>query len=385
MSSNANPEYLDFWPVAAKAWLDFGITPVLFYIPDHAEDAPISQVMPADVPGGEVHTIPHLPDVNIVLQSSLLRFWGSCYYPDDIVIVSDIDMLPLSKAFFVDQLSGINNDRYVHLRCARGEYETVNLCIISPEKTVTEIPEMRHYPACYHIAQGSLMHDVLWSPDISGRSGEVKNTSDWKACCELAMPYFHYTHGKHGFRMVNTARDFDKSLFHTIGDELYTSARIHLFPRRDMFHHITHTKHQYDLLSRVSWIYCPRKLSQGYYSAAHLPRPYSRYEPVIDALLQRRAVPPVYRMLFRTTGMINNLGHRLPKRAVFLFHFFLLAGEGICAAIFRMTGGCGAGLLEEHYRALRSWLYIIRPGTAERYKQRKKALCRLLSYVRRAD
>ena len=122
MSSNANPEYLEFWPVVAKAWLDFGITPVLFYIPYHAEDTPTSQVTPAEVPGSKVHVVPHLPDINIVLQSSMLRFWGTCYYPDDIVIISDIDLLPLSRRFFTDPLADVADDRYVHLKYARDGY-----------------------------------------------------------------------------------------------------------------------------------------------------------------------------------------------------------------------------------------------------------------------
>ncbi|GIR20026.1 hypothetical protein CM15mP35_02870 [bacterium] len=31
LSSNDNPEYLDFWPIVSEAWINIGVTPILFY------------------------------------------------------------------------------------------------------------------------------------------------------------------------------------------------------------------------------------------------------------------------------------------------------------------------------------------------------------------
>ena len=340
MSSNANPEYLDFWPVAAKAWLDLGITPVLFYIPDHAEDAP---VVPTDVPGGEVHTITHLPDVNTALQSSMLRFWGSCYYPDDIVIVSDIDMLPLSKAFFVDQLSGINNDRYVHLRCVRNEYETVNLYNLptTRKEKVTEITGMQYLNACYHIAQGDLMGAVWgWS-------------SDWETSCRKTIPYHHYVrigHNEYSFHA--------KAGFHVSGDELYSSMRIAMFPHREVFHYVTHTQEKFAMLFRNYWKYDIKKLQADYYSAAHLPRPYSRYRKAVDYINKGKTMSPIYNFCFtimeKSSGGLPLFSAPSNRRKARL-SFVLLWPQHITLKILnRLTGQWQIGLLRMYSGALLS-------------------------------
>ena len=380
MSSNANPEYLDFWPVAAKAWLDVGITPVLFYIPDHAEDAPISQVMPADVPGSEVHTIPHLPDVNIVLQSSLLRFWGSCYYPDDIVIVSDIDLLPLSRRFFTDQLADVADNCYVHLRCVPGGHGPLGLRNI-PGNQVTEIPNMRYLNACWHAGNGNLMHKILWP----SQKGE---TSDWESDCKQTIPY-HYVQGDGHYTYTITDRTTRRGKivrFNAHGDELYLSMRVHLFPEQNIVRYIT--QKQYHFLDRSNWYYKSEILSQGSYSAAHLPRPYHRYKPNIDALLQQRALSPTYRFCFFMTRMTAGFGYRFPKHGVFLSYLALITGECVFGMIFWCIRWRGAALLKMHCQTQHVWMRRVNPRMFklyEIYKRHKMALRYLLSSVRRTS
>ncbi len=371
MSSNSDPEYLDFWPVAAEAWLNLGITPVLFYIPDRVKDVP---VVPREVAGAEVHTVPLLPDVNIVLQASLLRYWGSCKYPDDAVIVSDIDLLPLSRRFFVDQLTAIDDDCYVHLKCVADKYESYDLRNIPGEK-VTDISNMRFLNACYHAANGALMSEVLWPSNGGGR--------DWESDCKRAVPYHYVRASVTGGAYIITDRYVRRGKllprFNARGDELYMSARAHLFPRQDVFRFITH---ECDFLNRGRWYYKPERLLREQYSAAHLPRPYRRHKSAIDALMQRRPLSLFYRILFRGTERIYKLRWRAPERGVFFSYPALWAGEVAFGVMYRCSGWSGAELLRMYCRTQRLWTRRDNArlaGLYVRYKRCKKAICRLWS------
>ncbi len=385
MSSNSDPEYLDFWPVVAEAWQKLGITPVLFYIPDHPADAP---VVPQEAPGTQVHTVPLLPDVHLVLQASLLRYWGSCKYPNDVVIISDIDLLPLSRRFFVERLREVADDCYVHLKVSRVGYGHFTLCETAAGGR-RDATKMRYLTACYHIAKGELMRRVWWPADASDSGGAPASPSDWKRCCERALPYFYYEWdwGKmlcKADAQTDAPREFGKRKFNRFGDELYSSVRAHRFARQDVFRHITHEAHEYHFLHRAAWMYDPERLRQGYYSAAHLPRPYGQYKSVIDALLRRRAPPLTYRVLFRMTEALGAGARRSPKPIAFLFCFAIAAGEDVFRVAYRRTGRSGAALLCEYCKAM-CHAQAGDPrmvATQKRYRRWKGVLRRLLPRAR---
>jgi hypothetical protein len=131
-SSDSNPFYLDFWPIVSKLWkTKFNITPLLVYI-DENHDIPI------DTTYGMVLKMKPVSNVPLYLQCQWVRFWIPSLFPDKICITSDIDMLPVSKEYFVNQIRGISDDKYVHLN-----------------------PNHQFIPACYHIAKGTVFQQVL--------------------------------------------------------------------------------------------------------------------------------------------------------------------------------------------------------------------------------
>jgi hypothetical protein len=95
VSSNSNPEYLDFWPYVAKAWKNLiGLTPVLIYIDDNPP--------PQDVYNhGDVIYLKSISEWSIAQQAQCIRFWAAKIL-DAPFIISDIDMLPISKGYYLD-------------------------------------------------------------------------------------------------------------------------------------------------------------------------------------------------------------------------------------------------------------------------------------------
>jgi len=203
MSCNSSMSHLGYWPVTARAWRKLGITPVLFFIRDSEGVSP----PPAD---GIVHTMEPLPDVEIAVQYTWARFWGAQHYADDVVAISDIDILPLSADYFIGQLRAISEHRYVHLG---GMFylsgEEANRLLKKDEVAATDI---KRFCAWWHVARGRLIKEVLDLPD------------DWRQAARVVAP--HYIEAS-GFR-----RRYAR-VWH--GDEWYPTRKIHAYPKQSIF------------------------------------------------------------------------------------------------------------------------------------------------------
>ena len=92
ISSDSNPEYLDFWPYVAKAWKRIGIEPILLYID---KNPPSEDVMNH----GRVIYLESINDWTISQQAQCIRFWAAKIL-DAPFIISDMDMLPISKEYY---------------------------------------------------------------------------------------------------------------------------------------------------------------------------------------------------------------------------------------------------------------------------------------------
>lgn len=204
MSCNSEMDYLGYWPLAAAAWRKLGITPVLFFIRDSDTVKP----PPAD---GIVHEMEPLPDVEMAVQFTWARLWGAQRYPDDVVIVSDIDTLPLSRDYFVNQLRDIPDDRYVHLGSLFYIPQDKRASLLEKEKPATT--DINRFSVPFHVARGSLIKEVLALPD------------DWGQAAREAAPWYDKGIEKHMRLYANVWN----------GDELYPTGKIHDYQDQSVF------------------------------------------------------------------------------------------------------------------------------------------------------
>jgi hypothetical protein len=106
VSANNNPEYLDFWPYVAKAWKELiGLEPILLYIDKEEPSAELSK-------HGKVFYLESIPEWSIVQQAQSIRFWAARLL-DAPFIISDMDMLPISKKYYENGVSDIGNSGIV--------------------------------------------------------------------------------------------------------------------------------------------------------------------------------------------------------------------------------------------------------------------------------
>ena len=300
MSCTANPRYTEYWPIVAAAWLKLGVTPVCLFIPDN----PTHKLPKA--PGGIVHTIPPLEDVHIVIQGSMLRFWGSCLYPKNIVIITDIDMAPLSKKFFWTRLAQHPEDAYLHLRHDPGEYPFYNTSRI-PEKR-TRITEMRYLNACFHVAKGAVMRRIL------------ELGSNWETTCKKTLPYYIHNSANAQRPLLDikvTGRPpYDKPI-PRYGDEIYPSIRLHHSTYPSLFY-ITYQPDEYPELITYSTVFTRNVKQDMDYVGVHLPLPYAECKEIVTSLVTKGRLPKSDIILRRLIDLTTYPGKRIAGIGIWL-------------------------------------------------------------------
>ena len=94
IGSDLNPMYLDFWPLVSRIWREvFNMMPVLGLICDEDSDL-------YDDWCGLVKRFKAVEGINTGLQSQIVRLFMPKFLEGNILL-SDIDMAPLSKDYFI--------------------------------------------------------------------------------------------------------------------------------------------------------------------------------------------------------------------------------------------------------------------------------------------
>jgi len=112
VASDLNPRYLDFWPLARRAWTGVaGLEPVLVLI---AEPAEVPEPLQDDP---SVHVFAPLPGIHTAFQAQCIRLlYPALLDVDGAVITSDADMVPMNRSYFHRPVSRIPADHFVAYR-----------------------------------------------------------------------------------------------------------------------------------------------------------------------------------------------------------------------------------------------------------------------------
>lgn len=94
VSTNENPQYYVFWPIIAKVWKSWGITPVLGLVTSHVEE-----IIKTEDEYGIVIKLPEINSKYSVCLSQLARLYITKYLNGN-CIVSDIDLIPVDFNYF---------------------------------------------------------------------------------------------------------------------------------------------------------------------------------------------------------------------------------------------------------------------------------------------
>lgn len=225
-ASDDNKFYLDFWPLVSKLWkLKFNVEPVLLHFGTEEVSSEYGTVIKMDV----------LEDYPVAMQAQCSRYFYATTLGDNVGIISDIDMLPLSKNYYINSIEDVEDDKYVHL----------NPCWITDTYP--------HIPACYHVAKGDTFKNVL------GEYANFKEYLDWATTISHSWST----------------------------DELSSTQKIFGYEDQDIFVNIERPGGQNGFrIDRPNWVYDLDLVSADYYFDAHCPRPYQEHKESIDSIIE---------------------------------------------------------------------------------------------------
>lgn len=233
LSTDNKPEYIQFWPIIARAWQELvGLRPTLVLV---AND----QVQ-VDTTLGDVIRFTPVPGVPTGLQAQVLRLLLPALFPDDGCIISDIDMLPLQKNFFLQTVAPYSAQQLVIYRAqAYPEYK------------------YHRYPMCYVAAQGAVFGEIF---------GVTPQNFSVVARKLMTLWYDRYW-----------------KLYYGSMDERL------LYRYLKRWHRRSGGRVLLDVpglrVDRRHWTYDAGAVGQLQYVDAHLPRPYQAHRAEIDRLL----------------------------------------------------------------------------------------------------
>ena len=236
-SCDSNPLYLDFWPLVSKVWrLRMGVEPVLIYI-DENHDIPI------DTTYGRVLKLKPTPGVPLYIQAVWGRFWGATLFPDKVCIVSDIDMFPVSRTYFIRNIESIPDTKYVHLFPPQDKMPPRPTGLVRKKYFVHPDPT---FPVCYHVGKGAVLSWVLkLNPDWNTSVGDI-----------AAHPF-----------------PADQKYRPQWGiDEAYTSSLMRAYPDQSIF---TYCLRPFGRIDRSRWAYAAHEIKNDDYGDCHSVRPLS--------------------------------------------------------------------------------------------------------------
>jgi len=236
-SVDDNPLYADFWPLVSKIWKKrMGIEPILLVV----KKSDTFKESDYDSSYGTIINVNPEKEYEIYLQCLWIRYWYPSQMPEKISIISDIDMFPISKKYFIDQIYNIDDEKYVHLN-----YFHDNL------------------PSCYHVSKGKNFKKVLDLPKTFNESLKQLCSSELKSTNHMGF-------SKWGI------------------DESYATKKVFEYPNKNEIS-LLKRKGGNDRIDRSCWHYDESLLDKDHYIDSHSVRPYQRYKKEIDELVEKLA------------------------------------------------------------------------------------------------
>jgi hypothetical protein len=141
--------YHEIAQIAVDGWrTKIDLIPVVGFIGRHD---------PPKLDGAEIVLIPPLTDLPTAFQAQGLRLLLPALFPDDVLISSDADMVPLSAQYFHNGVSSARENDFVIYR----PFERIR------EGADNDL-HLTQVPICYNAARGSVWSEIFGVTDVTG-------------------------------------------------------------------------------------------------------------------------------------------------------------------------------------------------------------------------
>tara|TARA_B110000495_G_scaffold93146_1_gene80496 strand:- start:1786 stop:3237 length:1452 start_codon:yes stop_codon:yes gene_type:complete len=263
--------FLEFWPIQAKLCKEIlGIEPVLFYICDEDSD------FYNDGHGlvKKIKIVERGKNCHTGLLACIARMYGTKYFPEEVCLTCDLDMLMISRKYFLDTVKNYSDDSLVIYSSDAYDLNRPEAKELFKTEPFPFEQDMYNYP--YNAAKGKIFNKIL-DTDCSFEEFVIRH-SNYK-------PGYHYmwmidefyfsdcvNHKDHKIEVHKLKRGYES--------DWYVSNRIERgnFPiELEWPGEIAH--------QQKYGVYDIDKLKEGYYYDVNCCRPYSKYKDTIDTLI----------------------------------------------------------------------------------------------------
>lgn len=249
LSSDANPKFIQFWPLVTAAWKKF-FGDIEIWLAVVTKDKNF-YMEGSKTPGCYVQVFKPVPGIQTANQAKVARYFMAASWGDNSVIsTNDIDLLPLQRKYFCDLLI---------------QRPPLHLMTIGQELYTG--PEQGKFTGGYLTAESS-----VWKQLVNPYS------KDWTGFVKSFV----------GLKVHDQKEDIASNVFHedpnTFSDESVLRALLTLNPVP--VKHLPRGFDPYTLRAfcRSSWQFDKRKLDDGTIVEAHLPRPWDQNQEKIQPL-----------------------------------------------------------------------------------------------------
>lgn len=121
ISSDLNEKYIGLYPYVRKAWLKMGIPTLLILI---ANEIPNELLIYSD----EILLFKPIKNIHTAYIAQTIRILYPALIPNKNIIISDMDIIPLCKNYFINSVKNIDDDKFVVYRNAYIKQEMYGIC-----------------------------------------------------------------------------------------------------------------------------------------------------------------------------------------------------------------------------------------------------------------
>ena len=212
LASDLNANYIQFWPLVSRVWLHVtGARPTLFFVAP--PDTPIEKI-----DGCDIIFVPPPPDLPPCFVAQTIRLLAPSWFPDDVCVVSDIDLMVVKPHFFPSHLARYNTEQMVILNRYTPQVSRPSLSYHVAQgkfwaRLFTVATGPKEWPAVFNILrQWHLQYAGQWATDeiILHDHVSAVQKKEPKSIVQIFTPhlwykpYYSVTHWYRNFGMDDT-------------------------------------------------------------------------------------------------------------------------------------------------------------------------------------
>jgi hypothetical protein len=122
-ATNTKSAYINQIPTFIKIWLLFGIQPVIILVNNEIPEKFLDYKQYIILFDPKAHGLENMHTAYIA--QSIRIFYPALFPADKVVIIADIDIMPISRSFFLDSVKDLSQEVFVNYRRYNGQ---LNIC-----------------------------------------------------------------------------------------------------------------------------------------------------------------------------------------------------------------------------------------------------------------